>query len=297
MTERKIKMNNILEIKNLNKSYKKFELKNINLTIPAGYIMGYVGQNGAGKTTTINMINHICKYKEGSIKVDGITYEENPVKYKESIAFVGDESFFYPSAKISVIRKTLKDFYPTFNEDKFNSFIKKYNLPEKQKIDYFSRGMKVKLMFAATFSRDSKLLILDEATNGLDPVVREELLNDLQEYIENGKRSILFSTHVLSDLEEIADYITFIDEGRILISKPKDEMLEDYLLVKGEPGQITGENSKYLIGIDHKAYNFEALIKTEDAEKIGSGFVIEKPEISQIMLHSIKERRQHEKCN
>ncbi len=290
-------MNNILEIKNLNKSYKKFELKNINLTIPAGYIMGYVGQNGAGKTTTINMINHICKCKEGSIKVDGITYEENPVKYKESIAFVGDESFFYPSAKINVIRKTLKDFYPTFNEDKFNSFIKKYNLPEKQKIDYFSRGMKVKLMFAAAFSRDSKLLILDEATNGLDPVVREELLNDLQEYIENGKRSILFSTHVLSDLEEIADYITFIDEGRILISKPKDEMLEDYLLVKGEPGQITGENSKYLIGIDHKAYNFEALIKTEDAEKIGSGFVIEKPEISQIMLHSIKERRQYEKRN
>ena len=297
MAERKIKMNNILEIKNLNKSYKKFELKNINLTIPAGYIMGYVGQNGAGKTTTINMINHICKCKEGSIKVDGITYEENPVKYKESIAFVGDESFFYPSAKINVIRKTLKDFYPTFNEDKFNSFIKKYNLPEKQKIDYFSRGMKVKLMFAVAFSRDSKLLILDEATNGLDPVVREELLNDLQEYIENGKRSILFSTHVLSDLEEIADYITFIDEGRILISKPKDEMLEDYLLVKGEPGQITGENSKYLIGIDHKAYNFEALIKTEDAEKIGSGFVIEKPEISQIMLHSIKERRQHEKRN
>ena len=290
-------MNNILEIKNLNKSYKKFELKNINLTIPAGYIMGYVGQNGAGKTTTINMINHICKCKEGSIKVDGITYEENPVKYKESIAFVGDESFFYSSAKINVIRKTLKDFYPTFNEDKFDSFIKKYNLPEKQKIDYFSRGMKVKLMFAAAFSRDSKLLILDEATNGLDPVVREELLNDLQEYIENGKRSILFSTHVLSDLEEIADYITFIDEGRILISKPKDEMLEDYLLVKGEPGQITGENSKYLIGIDHKAYNFEALIKTEDAEKIGSGFVIEKPEISQIMLHSIKERRQYEKRN
>lgn len=288
-------MDNILEIKNLNKNYKKFQLKNINLTIPAGYIMGYVGQNGAGKTTTINMINHICKFKEGSIKVDGIAYEENPIKYKESIAFVGDECFFYTSAKINVIRKTLKDFYPTFNEEKFNSFIKKYNLPEKQKIDNFSRGMKVKLMFAAAFSRDSKLLILDEATNGLDPVVREELLNDLQEYIENGNRSILFSTHVLSDLEEIADYITFIDEGRIIISKPKDEMLEDYLLIKGESGQITGENSKYLIGIEQKAYNFEALIKTEDAEKIGSGFVVEKPEISQIMLHSIKERRQHEK--
>ena len=221
-------MNNILEIKNLNKSYKKFELKNINLTIPAGYIMGYVGQNGAGKTTTINMINHICKYKEGSIKVDGITYEENPVKYKESIAFVGDESFFYPSAKISVIRKTLKDFYPTFNEDKFNSFIKKYNLPEKQKIDYFSRGMKVKLMFAATFSRDSKLLILDEATNGLDPVVREELLNDLQEYIENGSRSILFSTHVLEVAEQVCDRIAILKKGHLIYCGSVEDLRKDH---------------------------------------------------------------------
>lgn len=290
-------MNNILEIRNLNKEYKNFSLKDINLMIPAGYIMGYVGQNGAGKTSTINMINHICKFKQGTIKVDGITYEENPIKYKESIAYVGDESFFSKNAKVKLIRKTLKDFYPTFDEEKFNSLILKYGLPENKKVDNFSRGMKVKLMFATVFSRDSKLMILDEATNGLDPVVREELLSDLQAYIENGNRSILFSTHVLSDLEEIADYIAFIDNGEIVLNKSKDEMIEDYLVVKGDFDKLTYENKKYLIGIEQKTYHFEAIINSEDAEKLGSSFVFEKPEIAQIMRHSIKDRRQKNECN
>lgn len=290
-------MNNILEIRGLNKEYKNFSLKDINLTIPAGYIMGYVGQNGAGKTSTINMINHICKFKQGTIKVDGMTYEENPVKYKESIAYVGDESFFSKNAKVKSIRKTLKDFYSTFDEDKFNSLIQKYGLPENKKVDNFSRGMKVKLMFATVFSRDSKLMILDEATNGLDPVVREELLSDLQAYIENGNRSILFSTHVLSDLEEIADYIAFIDNGEIVLNKLKDEMIEDYLVVKGDFNKLTYENKRYLIGIEEKAYNFEAIINSEDAEKLGGGFVFEKPEIAQIMRHSIMDRRQNNERN
>lgn len=282
---------NILEIKDLNKRYKGFSLKNINLTIPAGYIFGFVGQNGAGKTSTINMINHICKSKEGTIKVDGITYEEDPVRYKESIAYVGDESYFVKGMKAKTVKKTLKDFYQTFDEEKFDSLVQKYGLPMNKKIDDFSRGMKVKLMFATVFSRDSKLMILDEATNGLDPVVRDELLSDLQAYIENGKRSILFSTHVLSDLEEIADYIAFIDNGEIVLDKPKDEMIEDYLVVKGDEGELTEEHKPYLIGLDRKPYGFEAIIKSEDAEKLGGQFTYERPEIAQIMLHSIKDRR------
>lgn len=282
---------NILEIRNLNKSYKDFSLKNINLTIPAGYIFGFVGQNGAGKTSTINMINHICKTKEGTIKIAGITYDEDPVRYKESIAYVGDESYFVRGVKVKTIKKTLKDFYKTFDEEKFDSLIEKYGLPTNKKIDNFSRGMKVKLMFACVFSRDAKLMILDEATNGLDPVVRDELLSELQEYIENGNRSILFSTHVLSDLEEIADYIAFIDNGEIVLDKPKDEMLEDYMVIKGDKNDLTDEQKKYLIGLDKKAYGFEAIIKSEDAEKLGGQFTYEKPEISQIMLHCIKDRR------
>ena len=285
---------NILEVKNLNKEYKGFSLKDINLILPAGYIMGYVGQNGAGKTTTINLINHICKFKEGEIKVNGISYEENPVKYKENIAYVGDESYFPKGYKVKDVRNTLKSFYNTFDEKKFNELIKKYNLPENKKIENFSRGMKVKLMFVTVFSRDARLLILDEATNGLDPVVRDELLSQLQAYIEDGTRSILFSTHVLSDLEEIADFIAFIDNGEIILNKAKDELLEDYLLIKGDYSELNAGQREKLIGVDKKKFGFEAIILSDDASCFGQNVTFEKPEISQIMLHSIKNRRGNE---
>lgn len=282
---------NILEISNLNKTYKDFELKDIDITIPAGYIFGFVGQNGAGKTSTINLINHICKFKQGTIRINGRTYEEDPVEYKANIAYIGDECYFPQKNKINSLKNTLADFYPTFDKKKFDSLVKKYNLPINKKIEDFSRGMKVKLMFASVFARDSKLMILDEATNGLDPVVRDELLVDLQEYIESGDRSILFSTHVLSDLEEIADYIAFIDNGEIVLDKPKDEMLEDYMVIKGDYSQITEEDKKYLIGLEKKKYGFEAIIKSENVNKVGTGFTFDKPEISEIMLHCIKDRR------
>lgn len=282
---------NILEVRNLNKTYKDFQLKDVNLTIPKGYIMGFVGQNGAGKTSTINLINHICKCDSGSIKIDGISYADDPVRYKESIAYVGDECYFTKCLKVKNVKQTLKEFYPTFDSEKFDSLIEKYNLPINKNIINFSRGMKVKLMFATVFSRDAKLLILDEATNGLDPVVREELMGELQKYIENGERSILFSTHVLSDLEEIADYITFIDNGRIILQKPKDEMLEEYMIIKGDYGNLTEQQKKYLIGVENKNYGFEALIESNNVQNFDGQFVFEKPNVSQIMLHTIKEGR------
>lgn len=282
---------NILEVRNLNKTYKDFQLKDVNLTIPKGYIMGFVGQNGAGKTSTINLINHICKCDSGSIKIDGISYADDPVRYKESIAYVGDECYFTKGLNVKNVKQTLKEFYPTFDSEKFDSLIEKYNLPINKNIINFSRGMKVKLMFATVFSRDAKLLILDEATNGLDPVVREELMGELQKCIENGERSILFSTHMLSDLEEIADYITFIDNGRIILQKPKDEMLEEYMIIKGDYGNLTEQQKKYLIGVENKNYGFEALIESNNAQNFDGQFVFEKPNVSQIMLHTIKEGR------
>ena len=147
---------NILEVRNLNKTYKDFQLKDVNLTIPKGYIMGFVGQNGAGKTSTINLINHICKCDSGSIKIDGISYADDPVRYKESIAYVGDECYFTKGLKVKNVKQTLKEFYPTFDSEKFDSLIEKYNLPINKNIINFSRGMKVKLMFATVFSRDAK---------------------------------------------------------------------------------------------------------------------------------------------
>lgn len=279
---------NLLEVKGLCKNYTDFQLKDISLYLPKGYIMGYIGQNGAGKTTTINMITKICNADKGEVKVNGITYEENPIAYKESIGYVGDEFYFPKEFKVKDVKAILKQFFPSFNEEKFNTFIRNWELPEKNKIGDFSRGMKVKLMFASILSRETKLLILDEATNGLDPVMREEILHILQAYIEDGEKSILFSTHVLKDLEQIADYIVFIDKGKILLQEAKDDLTDHYLLIKGEEDNINLNLRKRLIGKTDQKYGFEAMIEADDASIFGNRFVYDKPSIDQIMLYFIK---------
>lgn len=278
----------LLEVRNLSKHYKTFDLQNISFVLPKGYIMGYVGQNGAGKSTTLNLIANICKYQEGEIYLDGMTCEENAVAYKESIGYVGDEFYFPENFNVKDIRKVLKNFYPTFSEEKFNGFLQNWNLPQKKKIKDFSRGMKVKLMLASVLSRDTKLLILDEATNGLDPVVRAEVLKLLQEYIADGERSVLFSTHILSDLEQIADYIYFIHDGKTVLYDAKDELLENFLLVKGDVGDVSENLRQALIGVEVNAFGFEAVLPAKDAHLLTSGLHFEKPNIDQIVIHYIR---------
>ncbi len=275
----------LLEVKNLSKHYKNFDLKDISFTLPKGYIMGYVGANGSGKTTTLNLITGILKCTEGVVQIDGLSREENEQAYKEKIGYVGDESYFPDHFKIKHIRTILKDFYPTFSVDKFDSFIRDWNLPEKKPVKDFSRGMM--LMFASVLARDTKLLVLDEATNGLDPVMRTEVLKLLQEYVMDGERSVIFSTHILSDLEQIADYIYFIHGGRTVLYDAKDELIESFLLVKGESAKIPPALKKELIGMEENAYGFEAILPSEKAGLLGNAFLFEKPTIDQIVIHYI----------
>lgn len=173
----------LLEVKNLSKHYKSFDLKDISFTLPKGYIMGYVGPNGSGKTTTLNLITGILKCGGGEVYIDGFTCKEDVRTYRDMIGYVGDESYFPDNFTAKNIRAVLKNFYASFSEDKFNGFLRKWNLPEKKQIKDYSRGMKVMLMFASVLSRDTKLLVLDEATNGLDPMMRTEILRLLQEYV------------------------------------------------------------------------------------------------------------------
>ncbi len=278
----------LLEVKNLSKHYKSFDLENINFTLPKGYIMGYVGQNGAGKSTTLNLIANICKYQEGEVYINGITCKEDAIAYKQCISYVGDEFYFPDNFSVRNIRGVLGKFYPTFSKEKFDGFLKKWELPEKKKIRDFSRGMKVKLMFASVLSRDTKLLILDEATNGLDPVVRAEILELLQEYIADGERSVLFSTHILNDLEQIADYIYFIHNGKTVLYDTKDEILESFLLVKGDADDLSKELKDALIGVDNHAFGFTALLPSEKADLLTGKMHFEKPNIDQIVIHHIK---------
>ena len=282
----------LLEVKNLSKHYKSFDLKNISFTLPKGYIMGYVGANGSGKTTTLNLITGMVKCTEGEVYIDGLSCGEDMRAYKEKIGYVGDESYFPEHFKIRHIRTALKDFYPTFSTDRFNGFIRKWKLPEKKSVKDFSRGMKVMLMFASVLARDTKLLVLDAATNGLDPVMRTEILKLLQEYVMDGERSVIFSTHILSDLENIADYIYFIHGGRTVLYDAKDELIENFLLVKGESAKIPPALKKELIGLEEKTYGFEAILPIDKAELLGNAFLFEKPTIDQIVIHYIKSREE-----
>lgn len=280
-----------MEVKNLSKHYKAFDLQNINFTLPKGYIMGYVGPNGSGKSTTLNLITNICKCTEGEIRINGISCEEDAVAYKEQIGYIGDEFYFPNNFKVKNIRRVLQNFYPTFSAKKFDGFLQRWNLPEKKPIKDFSRGMKVMLMFASVLSRDTKLMVLDEATNGLDPVMRTEILQLLQEYVMDGERSVIFSTHILSDLEQIADYIYFIHQGRTVLYDAKDELIESYLLVKGEKSAVSSELEKALIGVIDNAYGFEALLPSDQAGLLRTEFQYEKPNIDQIVVHFIKDGR------
>lgn len=278
----------LLNVQGLQKTYDSFQLKDISFSLPKGFIMGYIGENGAGKTTTLNLITHLCHADSGTISIDGLQYETDPKKYIEQIGFIGDQSYFPGEFRLKDIRFLLKLMYPSFQKDKFDAMAANWKLPEKTKIQDYSRGMKVKLMFASVLSRDTKLLILDEATNGLDPVMRAEIIDMLQDYIMDGERSILFSTHVLSDLEQIADYIVLIHKGKILLNQTKEELLENYVIVHGALSDLTKAKKEKMIGIIEAAYGFDALLSSADAEGLGQEFVIEKASIDQIMIHMIK---------
>ena len=223
--------------------------------------------------------------------LDGMTYADDPVLYKEKIGYVSSVSYFPPVMKVKDAAMILKQFYPTFSKERFFRLVKEWNLPEKKKFSTFSTGMMVKLMFAAVLSRETRLLILDEATNGLDILFREEILSLLQRYIEDGEHSVLFATHIIDDLEQIADYIVMVDGGRVLLQDTKEALTENYILVKGDEALLAGSDAaKYLIGTRRAAYGFSALIQTDNAASLPAGIVMEKPTISQIMSYLMKER-------
>lgn len=278
----------LLEVKHVYKSYQGFRLEDISFELPKGFVMGYIGENGSGKTTTLNLITHLCNAERGEIRIDGICYEDNPKRYLESIGFVGDQAYFPKDMTLKEVQKILKSMYSSFREQEFEELVYEWQLPYSKKIGDYSKGMKVKLMFATVFCRDTKLLILDEATNGLDLVTRSDIIKMLQEYIMDGEHSILFSTHQLQDLESIADYITFLHEGKLICSQVKEELLESYVLIQGEESDLSEFQRSRLMGIVSHAYGFEAIICSQDIDKFGAEFTMEKAGIDQIMLHIIK---------
>lgn len=276
--------NNYLELNGVCKSFKGFTLNNISFTVPKGYIMGLVGPNGAGKTTTIGLILNMFEKDKGDILVfgdDNIKYED---RIKQDIAVVFDSNIYVDVWKVKDVEKAMSVFYDNWDHDVYEQMIKRFDLPKDKKIKDFSRGMQMKLMLACAFSHNAKLIILDEPTAGLDAVARDELIEILQDYIKDGERSVLFSTHITADLERIADYITFINKGELFYSGRMDDLYEKYRIVKGKPESLSEKLKKNIIGLRKTDVGFEGLILAREADKF-SNCLIDIPTIDEIIVN------------
>lgn len=254
-----------LELKNVSKSFQGFELDNISLTLPKGFIMGLVGPNGAGKTTTIQLILNMLEKKSGEILIfgkDNVIHEQD---IKQEIGVVFDSMFYVDSWTVQDTGKAISIFYDNWQHDIFNDMINRFGLPKNKRISELSRGMQMKLMLACAFSHDAKLLILDEPTSGLDPLTRDEFLEILQDYIRDGQRSVLFSTHITTDLERVADYITLINRGNMIFTGSMEDLLSSYRLIKGKPCDLTADLEKNIFGLRKTDMGFEGLITANAA--------------------------------
>lgn len=287
-------MNNAIEVQKLCKNYRDFSLNNVSFSLPAGYIMGFVGQNGAGKTTTIRLLLNMTSRDDGEIRIFGLDNISDEQKIKQHIAVVFDNIFFVESWRVCEVEKVVKNFYSNWDSELYNQYAVSFKLPMDKRVKELSRGMKMKLMLAVAMSHEAKLLILDEPTSGLDPVARDELLEILAAYIADGQKSILFSTHITSDLEKIADYITLIDNGNVFYSGTKDDMLEGFCIVKGGPDDLTEALEDKIIGLTKKSTGFSGLLPSSEIKYLSKEIVTETPSIDEILVFISKGGIKHE---
>ncbi len=282
-------MENILEVKNLSKKYKGFELKDISFELPKGMIIGLIGENGAGKTTTIKAILDIIKNYEGEIKIFGLDNREDDKEIKEDIGVVLDDMFFPEILIPNDINSIMKDNYKNWDANLYFKYLTDFDLPKNKQIKTFSKGMRKKLEIATALSHHPKLLILDEPTSGLDPIARNEVIDIFQDFIQNEECSILLSSHITTDLEHIADYITFINNGEILLSKTKDELLDNYGIVKCTESEFKKIDKNDFIKYRKTKYEYEVLvINKKEFNKKYAISTIDKITLEDLMLLMIK---------
>ena len=279
---------NAIEIKGVTKRYDDFTLDNISFDVPKGCIMGFIGQNGAGKTTTIRSLLHITDINSGEIRLLGLDHIKDETAIKKRIAVVFDELPFHDMFNARDMARIFEGMYPDWDNSIYTQYLERFQLPAKKKIGQFSKGMKMKLQIACALSHNAELLVMDEATTGLDPVVRDEILHIFQEYLQNGERSVLMSSHITSDLEKIADMVTFIDRGKILLSGCKDDILEKHGILKCGKEKIAEIDAADIVSI--RSNNFGAEVMVHDRENASCkyrGCVIDPASLDDIMLYYV----------
>jgi ABC-2 type transport system ATP-binding protein len=280
----------ILSVQNLNKKYAKFELKDVSFSLEKGYIMGFIGRNGAGKTTTLKTMLNLVHRDSGAVSVLGQDYLANEFACKQKIGFMLGGVFYYPKHRLKTITSVVRRFYHEWDDAVYESLLKRFSLDPEKKVEELSSGMKVKYALALALSHHAQLLILDEPTSGLDPVSRDDLLELFQEIIEDGEKSILFSTQITSDLEKCADFITYIKDGEIVASREKDEFLNSYKIVQGKGEQLTEQLQRKLVGYKTNKFGFTGMLRTDELPSAG-GLEIAPADIESIMIYSERESK------
>ncbi len=283
-------MNDALIISGLTKTYKDFMLNGVSFSVPCGSIVGLIGENGAGKSTTINAVLGLIQKEAGSICVLGKEQPDNEIKEQIGVVFDGNN---YPEIfSTRKLNRVMKDIYHSWEEHTFLNLLKKFSLPTDKPIKQFSKGMKMKLAIAVALSHNSKLLILDEATSGLDPVIRDDILDILLDFAQDETHSILISSHITTDLEKIADYIVFIHEGQVVFSKPKDELIEQYGIIKCGAAQFEALDKSDIIVYRKMDYEWQVLVADRAAmKKKYPKTLIDSVSIDEIMLLYVKGER------
>lgn len=287
-------MNSTLILKNVNKKYEKsnFAIKDISFSVPEGSIVGFIGENGAGKSTTMNCILNVIRRDSGTIEIFGREMTDEDIDIRENIGVVYDSNNFPEYLTARQLADILGRIYSKWDDFCFEQFLRRFGLPESQRIKTYSRGMSMKLAVAVALSHDSKLLILDEATSGLDPIMRDEILDVLLEFVKQENHSILLSSHITSDLEKIADYIVFIHNGEIILNKTKDELIYEYGVIRCSENDFHNILSEDILSSMKKDYQIDVLIKNRKLiEKKYKNLIVDSVSLDEIMLLLVKGER------
>ena len=280
-------MNDALTLKGVTKRYEDFTLDHIDLVLPSGCIMGLIGENGAGKSTTIKLILDLIHRDGGEVTVLGRDNRTQLKEVKDELGVVLDESSFPDTMRLSDIDLVMKNIYRNWDGKTFRAYAKRFGLPEKKTVKEYSHGMRMKLGIAVALSHKARLLILDEATSGLDPIIRDEILDVFLEFIQDENRSILISSHIISDLEKVCDYIAFIHQGKLVFCRAKDELLEEYGILKCTAEEFARIDRSAVRGYRENSFGVEALV---ERRKLSGKHLVERAGIEDVMLYQIKEK-------
>lgn len=285
---------NVLEVKSVHKRYgTKPALRGIDLAVEGGYLVGLVGPNGAGKTTLIKSILNLVGIDSGSITIFGMDHRNQEREVRRRIGFVHEASYLFEDLSPLQHERIVRQAYPAWDHDRYVAYLEQFALPTNAKVKTFSKGMRMRLSLAMALSHDARLILMDEPSSGLDPVVRHELMELIATELENERRTFLFSTHITSDLDRVADYVVVMLDGRIALSAARHDLDERYALCRGGLELLGNGSAQLFTGVKRSEFGFVALAKNRNAvsQIHGENVVIERPTIEDLVVHLAQEER------